>query len=309
MPDGAGSRNGTGFPLARPLTRANGAVRRCRPTPVRGSVRWTAVVVRGPVGRIDLTRWSHWPGAVRRPRWTHAADPADARVCGRLVGHSSLGTLVGRRPPRRRPRRLRGWRLPLRSSAASPRASSGPRPDQMLIGRPGLGTVARRPAVPRDRRRRSAFRSWPRRYSGARTTGAGRQRWRRARRRVRRRTVRSATRRPAHPQPRRRSVRRRDHRRASDARRTCGVMATPGRFATPWTAAGSPLESPLERAARDAERIRHWLAGGGPRLPRQGLSAVVVEHRAHSPGHPRCAALIRRSDPGLARRRCRRSVR
>ena len=61
-----------------------------------------------------------------------------------------------------------------------------------------------------------------------------------------------------------------------------------------------PTEGPLEGVARDAERVRHWLANGDLDYVVRVYAALVTTDAA-IPRSPLCAVISERSDPGLAR--------
>ena len=55
-----------------------------------------------------------------------------------------------------------------------------------------------------------------------------------------------------------------------------------------------PVENPVQRASRDAERVRSWLTGGGPRFPRPRL----CRHRHRRPDHRAVVRVCGRADIG-----------
>ena len=202
-----------------------------------------------------------WSFPFRDARVTIGAVQLDRRVpvaSVRRSRRSSSGVLAGVRPAGRRPvPRLAGVRH-ADGHRASRRPPCGRRsPRWRWAGSSG--------ASPSSRRRRFAFvGAWRlsrvfRALTARAAAGTPERRGEAARRRLHRRQRGRPAGRPGHPRPRRRPVRGRGHRRhAADALRPAhgrelGARGPGGRWVH--------MENPLERAARDAERVRRWFGG------------------------------------------------
>ena len=282
-----------GFPTRQALTRGSGRQRRCARSPIRhqyGVLRcgsWAGRPDRpDPMWSLAEGRAGRDDGRMQLIQPTHLLRPARGPLfLGTIVGGVLLVGGLGL-----------AW-LEFATPIVRGLTPSVVRPDARPAGdrRPRLGPVARRAAVPRDRRGDPAV---PRRRGAppAPEPGGGRQRRSGARRRVRRRTVRSAARRQEHPQPRHWAIRRRRSSASCRTRRTCAATATPGSSAG-RTADGCAFENPLERAARDADRIRHWLGGEDRDFIVKVYPAVVVENEPFG-RTPACAAITADQIPG-----------